>query len=140
MGPAHLRIPTPHTRQLTQLLAGENNHHMAESSFKALGLALRQVVPLVFAAGSFCFPSHIFGHEGCIKRCGRWSAVNQGIALGRLVLQARTAVLQRTFGLPQKIPIKLHFCDPALAICCGLPQGNAMLTNRIHWPGKPSTC
>jgi hypothetical protein len=26
------------------LIRGENNHHMAESSFKALGLALRQVV------------------------------------------------------------------------------------------------
>jgi imidazoleglycerol phosphate dehydratase HisB len=70
MSPAHSRIPTPHTRQFTQLLAGENNHHMAESSFKALGLALRQVVPLVFAAGSFCFPSHILAMKAVSSDVG----------------------------------------------------------------------
>jgi imidazoleglycerol phosphate dehydratase HisB len=42
------------------LIRGENNHHMAESSFKALGLALRQVRFLPFLQQHLLAVSNLF--------------------------------------------------------------------------------
>jgi hypothetical protein len=56
---------------------------MAESAFKALGLALRQVVPVF--AGRLSLEFSNFVCEGGIERLGCGCSFNQGLSLGYLL-------------------------------------------------------
>jgi hypothetical protein len=90
---------------------------MAESAFKALGLALRQVVPVFASRLSPAFSNFVC--EGGIERRGCGCSFNQGLAVGYL-LHVLVVTSFRHGAVPINFQVSRH----------GLQQQGALAAKR----------